>query len=40
LFAAAEGDCVHGPSQRMNVTSLMDGRNFLLEVVEPYADAD
>jgi hypothetical protein len=40
LFAAAEGDCVHGSSQRTNVKSLVDGRNFLLEVVKPYADAD
>jgi acetylornithine deacetylase/succinyl-diaminopimelate desuccinylase-like protein len=40
LFETAEGDYVHGLNERMNVKALMDGRQFLHEVVKRYADAD
>jgi acetylornithine deacetylase/succinyl-diaminopimelate desuccinylase-like protein len=38
LFEDAEGNHIHGLNERMRVKSLMDGRQFLYEVVKLYAD--
>jgi acetylornithine deacetylase/succinyl-diaminopimelate desuccinylase-like protein len=39
LFEDAEGNHIHGLNERMRVRSLMEGRQFLYEVVKLYADA-
>lgn len=38
MFHDAEGSHAHGLNERIRVTSLMDGRRFLYEVVRLYAD--
>jgi acetylornithine deacetylase/succinyl-diaminopimelate desuccinylase-like protein len=40
LFADAEGNYEHGLNERIGVRSLMEGRQFLHEVVKRYADAN
>ncbi len=39
LFEDAEGNYIHGLNERMRVKSLMEGRQFLYEVVKFYADS-
>lgn len=39
MFHDAEGSHAHGLNERIRVSSLMDGRRFLYEVVRLYADA-
>jgi acetylornithine deacetylase/succinyl-diaminopimelate desuccinylase-like protein len=40
LFETAEGDYTHGLNERMNVKALMEGRQFLHELVKLYADGE
>jgi acetylornithine deacetylase/succinyl-diaminopimelate desuccinylase-like protein len=39
MFHDAEGSHAHGLNERIRVSSLMDGRRFLYEVVKLYANA-
>jgi acetylornithine deacetylase/succinyl-diaminopimelate desuccinylase-like protein len=39
LFEDAEGNYIHGLNERMRVQSLMEGRQFLYEVIKLYADS-
>jgi acetylornithine deacetylase/succinyl-diaminopimelate desuccinylase-like protein len=39
LFEDAEGNYIHGLNERVRVKSLMEGRQFLYEVVKLYADS-
>ncbi len=39
LFEDAEGNYIHGLNERMRVKALMEGRQFLYEVVKLYADS-
>ena len=38
LMAGADGDHIHGLNERIQVKALMNGRQFLYEVVKLYAD--
>ena len=38
MFHDAEGSRAHGLNERIRVKSLMDGRQFLYEVVKIYAN--
>jgi hypothetical protein len=38
LMAGTDGDHIHGLNERIQVKALMNGRQFLYEVVKLYAD--
>jgi acetylornithine deacetylase/succinyl-diaminopimelate desuccinylase-like protein len=40
LFESAEGNYIHGLNERISVKALMEGRQFLHEVVKLYADGN